>query len=100
LYVGTGEKNGSRSSYAGSGMFIKQQMPEKRWSHILGLTGTQHISRVLIDPKDNNTVWVASLGALYSNNPDRGVFKSLPMVEKPGRRLYIINDSTGVSDLT
>src|SRR6187455_3056725 len=66
LYVGTGEKNGSRSTYAGSGMY-KTTDGGATWSHI-GLTGTQHISRVLIHPQDNNTVWVASLGALYSNN--------------------------------
>jgi photosystem II stability/assembly factor-like uncharacterized protein len=97
LYVGTGEKNGSRSSYAGSGMY-KTTDAGKTWSHI-GLTGTQHISRVLIDPKDNNTVWVASLGALYSANPDRGVFKSVDGGKTWKKTLYI-NDSTGVSDLT
>lgn len=97
LYVGTGEKNGSRSSYAGSGMY-KTMDGGKIWSQI-GLTGTQHISRVLIDPKDDDIVWVASLGALYSNNTDRGVFKSMDGGKTWKKTLYI-NDSTGVSDLT
>lgn len=96
LYVGTGEKNGSRSTYAGSGMY-KTSDGGKTWSHI-GLTGTQHISRVLIHPQDNNTVWVASLGALYSSNADRGVFKSIDGGKTWKKTLYI-NDSTGVSDL-
>ncbi|MEY4930548.1 MAG: hypothetical protein RI909_1272 [Bacteroidota bacterium] len=96
LYVGTGEKNGSRSTYAGSGVY-KTLDGGKSWSHI-GLTGTQHISRVLIHLQDNNTVWVASLGALYSNNADRGVFKSIDGGKTWKKTLYI-NDSTGVSDL-
>ncbi len=96
LYVGTGEKNGSRSTYAGSGMY-KTPDGGKTWSHI-GLTGTQHISRVLLHPQDNNTVWVASLGALYSTNVDRGVFKSTDGGKSWKKTLYI-NDSTGVSDL-
>jgi photosystem II stability/assembly factor-like uncharacterized protein len=96
LYVGTGEKNGSRSTYAGSGVY-KTADGGKTWNH-LGLTGTHHISRVLIHPQDNNTVWVASLGALYSANTDRGVFKSTDGGKSWKKTLYI-NDSTGVSDL-
>ncbi len=96
LYVGTGEKNGSRSSYAGSGVY-KTVDGGASWNH-LGLTNTQHISRVIIDPNDNNTVWVASLGALYSNNVDRGVFKTTDGGKTWKKTLYI-NDSTGISDL-
>lgn len=96
LYVGTGEKNGSRSTYAGSGVY-KTTDSGKTWSNI-GLTGTHHISRVLIHPRDNNIVWVGSLGALYSNNPDRGVFKSSDGGKTWKKTLYI-NDSTGISDL-
>lgn len=96
IYVGTGEKNSSRSSYAGSGMY-KSTDRGKSWTHI-GLTGTQHISRVLIHPSNNNTVWVASLGALYSNNVDRGVYKSADGGKTWTKTLFI-NDSTGISDL-
>jgi photosystem II stability/assembly factor-like uncharacterized protein len=96
IYVGTGEKNSSRSSYAGSGVY-KTLDGGKSWTH-LGLTNTQHISRVLIDPKDNNTVWVASIGALYTNNADRGVFKSTDG-GKSWKKTLFVNDSTGVIDL-
>ncbi|HCZ35056.1 MAG TPA: glycosyl hydrolase [Cytophagales bacterium] len=96
IYVGTGEKNGSRSTYAGSGVY-KTVDGGKSWTN-LGLAGTHHVSRILIHPQDNNTVWVASLGALYSNNADRGVFKSTDGGKTWKKTLYI-NDSTGVSDL-
>lgn len=96
LYVGTGEKNGSRSTYAGSGVY-KTVDGGKSWTN-LGLAGTHHVSRILIHPQDNNTVWVASLGALYSNNADRGIFKSADG-GKTWKKTLFINDSTGVSDL-
>jgi len=96
LYVGTGEKNGSRSTYVGSGMY-KTTDGGKTWNHS-GLMGTHHISRVLIHPQDNNVVWVAALGALYSNNDDRGIFKSNDG-GKTWRKTLYINDSTGISDL-
>lgn len=96
IYAGTGEKNGSRSTYAGSGVY-KTTDGGKSWTN-LGLAGTHHVSRILIHPKDNNTVWVASLGALYSNNADRGVFKSTDG-GKTWKKTLFINDSTGVSDL-
>lgn len=96
LYVGTGEKHSSRSSYAGSGMY-KTTDGGKTWLPI-GLAGTQHISRVLIHPQDNNVVWVSSLGSLYSNNKQRGVFKSTDG-GKSWKQTLFINDSTGIADL-
>jgi photosystem II stability/assembly factor-like uncharacterized protein len=96
LYVGTGEKNSSRSTYAGSGVY-KTTDGGKSWQH-LGLTGTHHIGRVLIHPEDNNTVWVAAIGALYSNNPERGVYKTTDGGKNWKKTLYI-NDSTGIIDL-
>ncbi len=96
MYVGTGEKNGSRSSYAGTGMY-KTTNGGESWEHI-GLTSSHHISRVVIDPTDNNSVWVAAIGALYSKNPERGVFKSSDGGKTWKKTLYI-NDSTGVIDL-
>lgn len=96
LYVGTGEKNSSRSSYAGSGVY-KTTDGGRHWSHI-GLTATQHISRVIIHPEDNNTVWVAAMGNLYTHNADRGVFKTTDGGHTWKKTLYI-NDSTGVIDL-
>jgi photosystem II stability/assembly factor-like uncharacterized protein len=96
LYVGTGEKNSSRSSYAGSGVY-KSTDAGKTWMSV-GLTGTQHISKVLIHPEDDNTVWVAVIGALYTTNKERGIFKSSDG-GKSWRQTLFINDSTGVIDM-
>ena len=96
IYVGTGEKNSSRSSYAGSGVY-KTTDGGKTWAH-LGLTDTQHIGRIIIHPENSNVVWVAAMGALYSNNPDRGVYKSADGGKTWNKTLFV-NDSTGIIDL-
>lgn len=96
IVVGTGENNSSRSSYAGSGVY-KSTDGGKSWSH-LGLENTQHIGRVIIHPSNPDVIWVASMGALYSNNEERGVYKSTDGGESWNKTLYI-NDSTGIIDL-
>lgn len=96
LYVGTGEKNSSRSSYAGAGMY-KSTNGGNDWQH-LGLEGTQHISRIVVHPQQPNVVWVAAIGALYTNNPERGVYKSQDGGSTWTKTLFV-NDSTGIIDL-
>ncbi len=84
IWLGSGESNSSRSSYSGVGMFrgvkmmLKENGQEKefwKW-YASGLTDTHHIGRVLIDPKNTNIIYVAAMGHLYSNNSERGVFKT------------------------
>lgn len=96
LWVGTGENNSSRSTYAGTGVY-KSMDAGQTWT-FTGLRGSQHIGRIVSHPTDENTVWVASLGALYSSNSVRGVYKTTNGGETWDRTLFI-NDSTGVVDL-
>jgi len=96
LWLGTGENNSSRSSYAGLGVY-KSEDAGKSWQHV-GLEATQHIGRIVAHPKDEKTAWVASIGALYSNNAERGVFKTSDG-GKTWKKTLFINDSTGVIDL-
>lgn len=96
IYVGTGENNSSRSSYAGSGVY-KSVDGGQTWQH-LGLANTQHIGGIVVHPKDPDQVWVASIGALYSHNKDRGVYKSTDGGQTWKKTLFV-NDSTGIIDL-
>ncbi|MFN1834013.1 WD40/YVTN/BNR-like repeat-containing protein [Balneola sp. MJW-20] len=96
LWVGTGENNSSRSSYAGAGVY-KSTDGGMTWD-FKGLRGSQHIGRILVHPDDANTVWVASMGALYSTNKDRGVYKTTDGGETWTKSLFL-NDNTGVIDL-
>jgi photosystem II stability/assembly factor-like uncharacterized protein len=74
IWLGTGEANNQRTSYSGTGVF-KSTDAGKSWQ-FMGLPESHHIARVIIDPKDENTVYVAAMGHLYSENPERGLYKT------------------------
>src|SRR3954470_8095783 len=57
IWVGTGEVNSSRSSYAGVGVY-KSKDKGKTWQY-LGLPESHHIGKILLHPSDDNTAWVA-----------------------------------------
>ncbi|THH41702.1 WD40/YVTN/BNR-like repeat-containing protein [Neolewinella litorea] len=96
IYIGTGEVNSSRSSYAGNGVY-RSTDKGKSWSH-LGLDESHHIGRVIVDQSNQNRLWVAALGHLYGPNPERGVYLTTDG-GKSWQKTLFINDSTGVVDL-
>lgn len=96
IYVGTGENNSSRSSYAGTGLY-KSTDGGKTWEH-LGLEETHRTGRIIIDPENPNYILFAALGHLYSPNPERGVFKSTDGGKTWNKTLYV-NENTGAIDL-
>jgi len=96
IYVGTGESNSSRTSYAGLGMF-KTIDGGKSWQPI-GLNDTHHIGRVLVDSRDSKTVYVAAAGHLYTENPERGVFVTRDGGASWSKTLFV-DDRTGAIDL-
>ena len=96
IWVGTGEVNSSRSSYAGTGMY-KSNNNGKSWQYI-GLPESHHIGKVQLHPTDANTAWVAVLGHLYSANKERGVYKTTDGGQTWKQTLFI-DDNTGVVDL-
>lgn len=96
IWVGTGEANSSRSSYAGTGIY-KSTDAGKNWSWS-GLPESQHIARILLHPTDPNTLWVAVLGHLYSANSERGVYKTTDGGKTWIRTLFV-NDLSGAIDL-
>ncbi len=96
IYVGTGENNSSRSSYSGVGIF-KSTNNGKTWSH-LGLADTQHIGRIILHPTNDQIVWVAAVGHLYSDNEERGIYKSNNGGRTWAKTLFV-NNKTGAIDL-
>ncbi|HVL39886.1 MAG TPA: YCF48-related protein [Fimbriimonadaceae bacterium] len=96
IWVGTGENNSQRTSYSGTGVF-KSTDAGKTWTN-MGLHESHRIGRVLIDPRNENVVWVGAVGALYSANPERGVYKT-DDGGRTWRHVLKLNDLTGVIDL-
>ncbi|MBS1654639.1 MAG: glycosyl hydrolase, partial [Bacteroidetes bacterium] len=96
IWVGTGEVNSSRSSYAGTGIY-KSTDNGKTWSY-LGLPESQHIGKIILHPTNNDIAWVAVLGHLYSPNKERGVYKTTDGGKTWKQTLYV-DDNTGAVDL-
>jgi len=96
IWVGTGEKNSSRSSYAGIGILKSSDFGET-WTHV-GLSDSHHISRILINPNNPEEVTVAVIGHLYSPNKERGIFKTTDG-GKTWKHVLFINEDTGVIDI-
>jgi photosystem II stability/assembly factor-like uncharacterized protein len=96
IWVGTGEKNSSRSSYAGIGV-LKSTDKGKSWQNV-GLTDSHHVSRILINPNNTDEVIVAVIGHLYSSNEERGIFKTVDGGKTWTKSLYI-DENTGIIDV-
>ncbi|HTQ12132.1 MAG TPA: hypothetical protein VMI31_18865 [Fimbriimonadaceae bacterium] len=96
IWIGTGENNSQRTSYAGTGVF-KSVDEGKTWQ-FEGLPESQHIGKILIDPRNENTVYVAVVGHLYSQNPERGVYKTTDG-GKTWSQVLKLDDHTGAIDL-
>ena len=96
IWIGTGENNSSRSSYAGIGI-LKSTDGGENWIN-MGLNDSHHIGRILINPSNPNEVLIAVIGHLYSSNPERGIFKTTDGGQTWFKTLYI-NDDTGIIDI-
>ena len=96
IWVGTGEKNSSRSSYAGIGM-LKSYNQGKTWEHV-GLSDSHHVSRIVINSNNPEEVVVGVIGHLYSPNEERGVFKTLDG-GKTWKKTLFVNNDTGIIDV-
>ncbi|MBL8888988.1 MAG: hypothetical protein JNL67_03350 [Planctomycetaceae bacterium] len=96
IWVATGEANNQRSSIQGDGIY-KSIDGGKTWQH-KGLKDSHHIGRVVVDPSDSNVIYVAVAGHLYTENEERGLFKSSDGGETWNKVLYI-GPSVGVIDV-
>ena len=96
IWVGTGESNSSRSSYAGNGIY-KSSDNGKTWQY-LGLPESQHIGKIILHPDNPDIAWIAAIGHLYSPNKERGVFKTTDGGKSWKHSLHI-DDNTGVIEM-
>lgn len=96
IYVGTGEKNSSRSSYSGPGIFMSRDTG-RTWQN-LGLEETHRTGRIIIDHQKPDILYVAALGHLYSPNKERGIYKSTDN-GKSWKQTLAIDENTGAIDV-
>ena len=96
VWVGTGEGNPRNSLNSGGGIY-KSLDAGKTWKKV-GLEKTRNIHRILIDPKNPNTVYVGSIGSPWYDHQDRGVYKTTDGGQTWERILYV-NERTGTGEM-
>ncbi|TBW27869.1 sialidase family protein [Gramella sp. KN1008] len=96
IWVGTGEVNASRSSYAGIGL-LKSEDQGETWE-FMGLPDSHHISRILINPDNADEIVVGVTGHLYSPNKERGIYKSTDGGKTWSNKLFI-DENSGIIDV-
>ena len=96
VYAGTGESFIRSNVSIGDGMW-KSTDGGDTWEHI-GLKNTGRISRVIVHPDNSDIVYAASVGHAYSQQRDRGVFKSVNG-GRTWKHVLFVDQKTGCSDI-
>ncbi|MFN8058942.1 MAG: hypothetical protein U0Q12_07235 [Vicinamibacterales bacterium] len=96
VWVGTGENNSQRSVGYGDGVY-RSDDGGRSWKR-MGLEKSEHIARILIDPRDSQVVYVAAQGPLWSPGGDRGLYKTIDG-GKTWKAVLQASENTGVTDV-
>ena len=96
VYVGTGENNSQRSVAWGDGIY-RSEDGGKSFKNI-GLKTSEHIGKILIDPRDSKVIYVAAQGPLWGPGGQRGLYKSTDYGVTWDSILYV-SENTGVNDV-
>src|SRR5712671_6209223 len=93
VWVGTGESWTRNSVSIGNGIY-KSTDGGENWAN-MGLKDSEHIARILVDPKDSNTVYACATGHLWNDNDERGVYKTTDGGKSWRKVLVGANPATG-----
>ena len=96
VWVGTGENNSQRSVGYGDGLY-KSIDGGASFSKV-GLEASEHIAKIVIDPRDSQVVYVAAQGPLWNPGGDRGLYKTTDG-GKTWKAVLTISANTGVTDV-
>lgn len=96
IWVGTGENNSQRSVSFGDGIY-RSDDGGKSWKN-KGLKKSEHIAKIIVDPRNSDVVFVACQGPLWGPGGDRGLYKTTDG-GKTWKAVLSISDNTGITDL-
>ena len=96
LYVGGGESTVRGNVSSGYGVW-KTENAGKSWESV-GLENSRHIPRLVVHPRDHQTVYAAVLGNIYKPSSERGIYKSTDGGKTWNRKLFV-NENAGAVDL-
>jgi photosystem II stability/assembly factor-like uncharacterized protein len=95
VWLGTGENQSQRSVGFGDGVY-KSTDGGETWTNV-GLRTSEHIARILVDPRNSNVVYVASQGPLWAPGGERGLYKTTDG-GKTWKPILQISENTGVTE--
>lgn len=96
VWVGTGERNSQRSVGYGDGVY-RSDDGGKTWRNV-GLKTSEHIGRIVVDPRNGDVVYVAAAGPLWSAGGERGLYKTTDG-GKTWKAVLTVDEHTGVVDV-
>ncbi len=96
VWVGSGENNNQRSVAYGDGVY-KSEDGGKSWKN-MGLKNSEHISKIIVDPRNSDVVYVAAYGPLWSAGGDRGIYKTTDGGDN-WELIHSVSENTGAADL-
>ncbi|CAN5592164.1 hypothetical protein BH10BAC3_BH10BAC3_31230 [soil metagenome] len=96
VWVGSGENNNQRVVGYGDGIY-KSEDGGKSWKN-MGLTKSEHIGRIVIDPNNSDIVYVAAYGPLWNSGGERGVYKTIDG-GKTWKALLTVSENTGCNEV-
>ena len=96
VWVGTGENNSQRSVAYGDGVY-RSLDGGKHWEN-MGLKASEHIAKILVDPRNSKVVYVAAQGPLWKEGGERGLYKSADG-GKTWTAVLTVDVHTGVTDV-
>lgn len=96
VWVGSGENNSQRSVSWGDGVY-KSEDGGKTWKN-MGLKESEHIGKIIVDPRNSDIVYVAAQGPLWNAGGDRGLYKTCDG-GKTWKNVLDISENTGITDI-
>ncbi len=96
IWVGTGENNSQRSVSFGDGIY-KSTDGGASWTR-MGLERSEHIARIVFDPRNSDTVFAAAQGPLWADGGDRGLYRTRDGGASWERVLHV-SEMTGITDV-
>ncbi|MBI3133367.1 MAG: glycosyl hydrolase [Bacteroidetes bacterium] len=96
IWVGTGENNNQRSVAYGDGVY-RSDDGGSTWQN-MGLKSSEHISKIIVDPRNSDVVYVAAYGPLWAAGGERGTYKTTDG-GKTWKQIHFISENSGTADL-